>query len=213
MTRGRGTGWLVVVAGLIVACAAPIVTLSPSPQSFTPNDYERVYELWTREAAPFDFGSLRSVLYATATFESRQFRWAYVVRYGHDFGLSTDARNAMLQATLADAEQHHRFLVTLGGTHFRELDLTTERGAWRVLLVDDRGRQSRPVEIQKVQRPTPAERNYFPSVGPFRQAFRLVFPVIHEDGYPTLAPESAFALLRFTGPEGHVDLQWDFRPD
>ena len=194
----------------LVACATPVVSLSPGTRSFTADDYEEVYERWTREAAPFEFGTMRSVLHATATLEGREFRWAYVVRYSRDFGLSTDARNSMLAATLADAEQHHRFFVTIGGGRPREMDLTTERGAWRVLLLDYRGRQVRPVEIQKLRKPTPAERTYFPSVSPFRTAFRLVFPVAHEDGYPTIPKEALFAVLRFTGPEGQVDLKWDF---
>lgn len=211
----RWGAWTVVVAlGILAACAAPIVSIRPRAHSFTPSDYETVYDLWTRDAAPFDFGRLRSVLHTTATFESREFRWAYVVRYGEDFGLPTDARNAMLSATLADAELHHRFLVTLGGAvKFRELDLTDERGAWRVLLIDDRGRQMRPVEIQKIHHPTPAERAYFPTIGPFRQAFRLVFPIKGDDGYPTVPPEATFATLRFTGPEGQVDLKWEFAPN
>lgn len=210
----RVTGVTVCLAiCMIAACAAPIVSNKPRAYALTPRDYETVYDLWTRDASPFDFGRLTTVLHVTATFESREFRWGYVVRYGEDFGLATDARNAMLSATLADAEQHHRFLVTLGGGKFRELDLTNERGAWRVLLIDDRGRQVRPVEIEKINRPTPAERAYFPSVGALRQAFRLVFPVKHEDGYPTIPPEATFAMLRFTGPEGQVELKWEFAPN
>ena len=171
------------------ACAAPVVSLRPAPGSFTPGDYPEVYERWTRSAGPFDFGHLRSVLHATATFESREFRWAYVVRYAHDFGLITDARNAMLAATLADSEQHHRFFVTIGGGKPRELDLTDEQGAWRVLLLDDRGRQVRPIEIQELGTVRPSQRVYFPSVSPFRKAFRLVFPARHEDGDPTIPPK------------------------
>lgn len=195
------------------ACVEPVVSMAPATHAFTAKDYEDVYGAWTRSAEPFDFGKLSSVLFATATFESREFRWAYVVRYGQDFGLATEARNAMLTASLSDASEHHRFLVTLGGTEFRELDMTHERGAWRVLLMDDRGRQVRPLEIEKIRRPTPAERTYFPSMTPFRQAFRVVFPVKHEDGYPTVPPEARFVTLRFTGPEGQVNLQWDFRHD
>jgi len=214
MSRRWGAAKLVVALGMAAACAPPIVSIRPHAHSFRPTDYETVYDLWTREAAPFDFGRLRGVLQTTATYESREFRWAYVVRYGEDFGLPTDARNAMLSATLADAEQHHRFLVTLGGTSkFREFDLTHEQGAWRVLLIDDRGRQVRPVEIDKIKHPTPAERAYFPSIGPFRQAFRLVFPIRSDDGYPTIPPEATFATLRFTGPEGQVDLKWQFAPN
>jgi hypothetical protein len=194
----------------IAACGAPLLSLDPGARAYTPEDYEDVYSRWSRSARPYDFGRLATILNVTGTFESREFRWAYVVRYGYDFGLSTEARNALLAESLQDAGQHHRFFVTLGGAHPRELDLTDDAGAWRVLLLDDRGRQTRPIEIQHVRRPTPAERRYFPSVSTQRQAFRLVFPVMHEDGYPTLPREATFALLRFTGSEGQVDLKWEF---
>ena len=197
------------LAGLI-ACAAPVVSLRPPPKSFTPDQYPEVYERWTRSSDPFDFGQLRTVLHGTATFESREFRWAYVVRYADDFELATDARNAMLTASMADADQHHRFFVTIGGGKPRELDLTDEEGAWRVLLLDDRGRMVRPVEIQALGGGTGSERVYFPSMSSFRRAFRLVFPAFHDDGQPTIPPEAMFAVLRFTGPEGQLDLKWEF---
>jgi hypothetical protein len=194
----------------IAACAAPVLTLEPGARAFTADDYDDVYGRWTRNARPFDFGRLRTVLNLTGTFESREFRWAYVTRYGQDFGLTTEARNALLAESLEDANQHHRFLVTLGGSQPRDLDLSDAAGAWRVLLIDDRGRQTRPIEIEHVRRPNPAERRYFQSISSQRQVFRLVFPVQHEDGYPTLPKEALFALLRFTGSEGQVDLKWEF---
>jgi len=195
---------------LCAACAAPIVSIEPGARAFTPDDYDDVYERWTRTGRPFDFGRLSTVLNLTGTFESREFRWAYVVRYGRDFGLPVDARNALLAESLRDAEQHHRFFVTLGGAHPRELDLSDETGAWRVLLLDDRGRQTRPLQVERIRRPTPAERSYFRSISSQRQAFRLVFPVQHEDGQPTLPRDARFAVLRFTGSQGQVDLKWDF---
>jgi len=195
---------------LLAACAAPVLTLEPSAREYTASNYEEVYERWTRTARPFDFGRLSTVLNLTATFESREFRWAYVVRYARDFGLTVDARNALLAESLSDAGRYHRFFVTLGGSHPRDLNLSDEGGAWRVLLMDDRGRQTRAMEIQHVRRATPAERRYFPSISSQRQAFRLVFPVQHEDGYPSLPREALFAVLRFTGSEGQVDLKWEF---
>ena len=194
----------------VAACAAPVLTLEPGSRAFTADDYEDVYGRWTRMARPFDFGRLSTVLNLTATFESREFRWAYVVRYGRDFGLTTEARNALLAESLEDANQHHRFFVTIGGSQPRDLDLSDAAGAWRVLMIDDRGRQTRPIEIQHVRRATPADRRYFPSISTQRQTFRLVFPVQHEDGYPSLPKEALFALLRFTGSEGQVDLKWEF---
>ena len=194
----------------LAACAAPVLSLGAGTRAFTPGDYEEVAGRWTRSARPYDFSRLTTVLNLTATFESREFRWAYVVRYGRDFGLPIEARNALLAESLADAEQHHRFFVTLGGSHPRDLDLSDEGGAWRVLLMDDRGRQTRPVEITRVRRPTMSERRYFPSISAQRQAFRLVFPVRHDDGLPALPSEAMFAVLRFTGAQGQVDLKWEF---
>src|SRR5690606_35567206 len=130
------------------------------------------------------------VLNVTATFESREFRWAYVVRYAHDFGLATDARNAMLAASLGDAGKHHRFFVTVGDGRPRDYDLTSEQTGWRVLLIDDRGRQVRPIEVEGLRSCGSAERTYFPSISPFRRAFRVVFPAQHEDGPPTIPKET-----------------------
>ena len=199
-----------VAACLALACAKPTVSMRAGTRAFTPSEYEELYERWTRTERPFDFGRLMTVLHVTATFESREHRWAYVVRYGHDFGLSTDTRTGMLEAALADAERYHRFFVTLAGDDLTESDLTHERSAWRVLLLDDRGRQTRPVEVEKIRKPTPAERAYFPSVDSQRQVFRLVFPAQGSDGFPSVPEQALFALLRFTGPEGTVDLRWDF---
>ena len=195
---------------LLAACAAPVVSPAPGARAFTPGDYEDIAERWTRSARPFDFARMKTVLNLTATFESREFRWAYVVRYARDYGLPVEARNALLGESLADAEHHHRFFVTLGGARPRELNLSDESGAWRVLLMDDRGRQVRPTEIRHVRRPTPGERRYFPSISSQRSAFRLVFPAQHEDGLPTLSKDALFAVLRFTGAEGQIDLKWEF---
>lgn len=197
-------------AWLLAACVEPIVSLNPGTRAYTAGDYERVYERWTRDERSFDFGRLKSVLNVTATFESRDFRWAYVVRYAEDFGLPPDARTAMLSASLADAEQRHRFFVTVGDGRPRDIDLSAERGGWRVLLLDDRGRQSSPIEVERLRRASAAERTYFPTITSFRQAFRLVFPVRHPDGHPTLPHEALFAVLRFTGPTGQVDMKWEF---
>ncbi len=103
---------------------------------------------------------------------------------------------------MADAEQHHRFFVTIGGGKPREMDLTDEEGAWRVLLLDDRGRMVRPVEIQALGGGTPSERAYFPAMSAFRRAFRLVFPAVSR-GWPTHhSTRSAVRRAALHGPRG-----------
>ncbi|MFW6197670.1 MAG: bactofilin family protein [Myxococcota bacterium] len=209
--RWRGGSMLAaVIATGLIACAAHPLTLEPTPRAFTPDDYDEIYDAWTRDANEFELSELSEVLHVSATFESWEFRWAYVVRYAHDYSLSPEDRQAMLRATLADAQEHHRFFVTLAGRRFRESDLTGDRSAWRVLLVDPSGEQTVPVEIEKVRKPNAAERVYFESINPFRQAFRLVFPAQRSDGSPSIPPGADEMVLRFTGALGQVDLEWSF---
>jgi hypothetical protein len=191
------------------ACATEQVRIDTGPRSFTERDYERVYDRWTREEDEFAWGTLSTVLHVSATFESWEFRWAYIVRYAFDHSLDTDARDEMMRASLADCHENHRFFVTLAGSDFRESDLTGRSNAWRVLLVDPNGRQTPAVELEQVRRLTAAEKVYFPSTSIQRRTFRVVFPVRREDGTESIPSDADWFKLRFTGARGRVDLTWE----
>ncbi len=206
--------WSLVLAALLMAsCAHHPISLEPTTHAYTGEDYERIYRAWSRDADDFSWGDLRDVLLVTATFEAPEFRWAYIARYAEDHGIGPAERTDLLRASLADAEEKHRFFVTLAGEVYREANLTRRDSAWRVLLVDEEGRTMAPVEIEHVRRPSAAERVYFPSINPYRHAFRVVFPAHHPDGSPVLAPDATRAMLRFTGARGTVDLLWEFEAD
>ncbi len=212
-SSSRATGlWLIgmLCVGLGAGgCATHTINLQTGPRAFTADEYELVYEGWTRSEDDFAWTELDDILHVTATFESWEFRWAYVARYARDHSIEESARAAMLRATLADATQHHRFFVTLSGPVFREQDLTSPRSGWRVLLVDEDGRQTTPIEMRKVRHPTAAELIYFPSVSPHRQAFRIVFPARREDGTETIPVDARTIKLRFAGARGQVNLEWE----
>ena len=187
------------------------LSMRPAPRAFTPEDYERLYAAWTRDENGFELSKLQDTLHVSATFQSWEHRWAYIVRYASDYSLDTAERTELLRASLADAETTHRFFVTIAGHDWRESDLTSERAAWRVVLVDDRGATIAPTELVRVPRPGANERGYY-HITPFRQAFRLAFPARRPDGSSTIAPDAHRITLRFTGPEGTVDLVWELEP-
>jgi hypothetical protein len=118
----------------------------------------------------------------------------------------------MLQASLASSRQEHRFFVTLSGMDFKESNLAGKTSAWRVLLIDPEGNQTVPVLMERVRRPTAADRVYFPQVNPYRQTFRVTFPAVEADGRKSIPDGAEFMVLRFTGARGRADLQWDLRP-
>lgn len=193
----------------VAGCASTQIALDHSPRAFAPEDYEDVYEAWTRSEERFNWGDLRHVLRVTATFESWEFRWAYVTRYAYDQSLEPAEREAMLQASLAEAQKEHSFVVSLIGDDIRESNLTGKQSAWRVLLLADDQRQVVPVSFERIKRPGAVERVYFPSISPQRNAFRVSFPALYEDGAPTIPAHAKVVTLRFTGPRGRVDLNWE----
>ena len=204
---------MVVSLLLLSGCGSRALSMRPSSRAFTPDDYSSIYGDWTRTSDEFAFDRLEDILHVTATFEAWEFRWAYVVRYAADYSLRTEERTRLLRSSLTDAQERHRFFVTMVGNRYVESDLTDQRSAWRVLLVDTDGRQTQPVEVSRVRRPGAAERVYFPAISVQRHTFRLAFPTQHEDGTPVIAPDARELVLRFTGAEGTVDLRWELDPD
>lgn len=200
------------LTALMAGCGSRALPIRPASRAFTADDYQQIYSDWTRESDEFEFGRLEDILHVTATFESWEFRWAYVVRYAADYSLRTDERTRLLRSSLADAQQRHRFFVTMVGNRYRESDITDERSAWRVLLIDESGRQSEPIEVARVRRPGAAERVYFPSVTTHRHVLRIAFPTHYADGTPVIEPDAREVRLRFTGAEGTVDLRWELDP-
>lgn len=193
----------------IAGCGSSRVPMRESTRSFTASDYGGVYDRWTRSADEFEFGRLSEILHVTATFESWEFRWAYVVRYAADHSFTTEERTRLLEETLADSRERHRFFVTLSVPMWREGDLTGRQSDWRVVLVDPTGRQVEPVELTRIGRPSADQRAYFPSINRQRHTYRMAFPATHEDGTPTIPPDADHVLLRFAGSSGTVNLKWD----
>ena len=193
-------------------CKQHPISMQPGPRTFTPDSYTRVWEAWTRDEESFAWKELSHEIFVSATFESWEFRWAYVVRYAYDYSLKPEARDQMLQASLASSKQEHRFFVTLSGMDFKESNLAGKTSAWRVLLIDPEGNQTVPVLMERVRRPTAVDRVYFPQVNPYRQTFRLTFPAVDAEGRTTIPDGAESIVLRFTGARGRADLRWRLHP-
>lgn len=193
-------------------CATPTVSLARGPRAYTSDRYPDVLERWTRVGHAYTLQGFEDQIAATATFESWDFRWAYVARYANDFRLTTSERTSLLEASLAEADREHQFYVAIYTSNRRWGELTRRTSAWRVLLVDDHGNEVAPAAIEPVVRPGALERTYFPYTTPWRQVFRIRFPrrTQRPDGTSAeiLNDATRYFILRFSGPLGHSDLVW-----
>jgi hypothetical protein len=195
---------------LSVSCGAQAVSLAEGPREYLPTDYEHVRARWTRNESLVALEQLNDLLTVTSTFESWDFRWAYVVRYAHDYRLSIEQRRVLLDSTLAETRVHHQFFIALYGANRRWTDLSKPNSAWIVRLIDDKGNETAPEEIIDIQKPGPIERTYFPYATVWRRVFRIRFPTTTPNG-PTIAPDAKYFGLRFAGAQGSEELHWDIK--
>jgi hypothetical protein len=194
---------------MMAGCAQPRVRLEEGAREYVATDYENVLRVWTRNKQLLTLTELDNVLTATGTYESWDFRWAYVARYAEDYRLTVDQRRQLLERSLAETRQWHQFYVALYAQKWAWADLTAPNAAWTVRLIDDRGSESTPTEIETIRRPGAIELTYFPYTTPWRKAFRVRFPRYRADGTPTISPRAKWFGLRFAGAQGHDRLLWE----
>jgi hypothetical protein len=199
---------LLVAALALGGCTTQTVNVAEGPREYVATDYDAVLGRWTRTERLFALSELETYLTATATFESWDFRWAYVVRYVQDYRLTIDQRKKLLEKALDETRLKHQFFVALYGGERKYNDLTRADSAWIVRLIDDTGNETAPQEIVAIKKPNALERNYFPYNTPFRQAFRIRFPRVAVDGRPTISPTAKWFGLRFAGAQGNSELVW-----
>lgn len=196
------------LAALVPACGSSSVSLSHGAREYVATDYERVLDRWTRTEHLFVASEADDLLTVTATYESWDFRWAYVVRYAEDYRLTVEQRRTLLDRSLTESEVSHQFFVALYAERHRYGDLTAEDPAWIIRLIDDRGNETAPSAIEPVRRPGAIERTYFPYTSPWRRAYRVRFPVARADGRRTISPNARWFGLRFAGAQGNQQLVW-----
>jgi hypothetical protein len=202
-------------------CGAPRpkpVDLTGGNRTYTTADYGRVVNRWTRHArlqknfdrvTPFDLA-----LDVRATFQSWDWRWAYVERYANLYRLPDNEKARLRDEQLKVAADHHEFHVAAEASRHEWTDFVNRKNAiWRVVLFDDRGQEVEPIETWPVKTPLAQEAAFYPYVGGLDQAFQTLvvfrFPAHFPDGTPTLSPDARTFTLRFSGPLGTVDLVWD----
>ncbi len=192
-----------------VACATPKVKLDEGPREYVATDYDSVLKSWTRDKQFTNVNVMDNVLSVTATYESWDFRWAYVIRYAEDYRLTVDQRHSLLERSLAEARDGHQFYVSLYTQRYKWNDLTSKEPAWIVRLVDDEGTETAPSEIESIKKPGAIELTYFPYTTPWRSAFRVNFPRLRVDGRPTISGAARWFGLRFAGAQGYEELIWE----
>jgi hypothetical protein len=194
---------------LTVACGPLPVSLSDATQSFGSKDYERIFEHWTREKQVFNLDTMENPLTVSATFRSWQFRQAFVERYADDYRLDEASRAQLLEEQRSEWEAWNEFLVAATATNQKWADFSREDSAWVMALTNDLGQEVALAEIEKVSKPSPMLRTYYPFITVYRKTFVLRFPKLLPGGStPVLSGGVGSFSLVFSGALGRAELEW-----
>lgn len=208
MRLSAGIALTMFACSALLGCATTTVSLREGPREYVATDYKDVQEHWTRTDDLITLSDLDTLLQATATFESWDFRWAYVVRFAENYRLKLEQRKKLLDSTLEETQASHHFFVAITGGERRFNDLTKPDSAWIVRLIDSDGNETAPEDIIAIKRPNAIEKTYYPYLTAFHLAFRIKFPRFDASGKPTISPKAEWFGIRFAGAKGNSELVW-----
>ena len=189
----------------LVACgsAPPHVSLTEQWPAKA-GEYKDVTKEWAR--AGVLRGQYQEVLSVWAVFKSPDWRAAHAEEQAEDRKLEGPARDAV--RAQAQADMAGPYEVELMATTWDRKENDFDRGkrsVWRVVLVDDQGREIEPLEIVRDKRPPGILRADFPMFGDFAQAYVARFPRTE----PLLGPAVKQLRLRVSSDRGGIELDWD----
>lgn len=193
----------------LAAChpAAPPVHLTEDwPATDTPLPYDEITRAWTRTGVIR--GQYQEVLDLAVTFKSPEWRAAHAERDADHRGLTGPERDQVRAQAQADMAGPYEVELMVTTWDRRENDLDRgKKSVWRVVLVDEQGKEIEPIEVIKDRRPTFTLRSEFPALGDFAIAYVARFP----RQPPLLGPSVRQLRLRISGERGGVEVAWSAR--
>jgi len=196
------------LAGLAGCPRNPTVDLGLPRQSFTPADYKRVLDRWTRHRRvirQFDTN-----LDVHATYLSKEFVTAHAALYADHYHLTPGEKRRYLAKRLAEVSSHHEFFLGVTTADSAWNDFDRKDSIWRISLEDDHGTRVRPLAVRKVAiRET--HRIYFPYLTRFHSAYHVIFPV-RVGSKPFVTTRTRWFKLIIASPLGAAELGWYVKP-
>jgi len=175
------------------------------------DDFDEVAARWTRHGkltAPFGEG-LDKLLDVSATFHSPEWRAAYVDFRSKREMLPASRRSELVAEQHAADEKYYEVTLLVQTHSFRENDLQKgKRSVWRLALVDGKGNEVEPTEVESVRTPREFLKPYFPALDPRHEIYRARFP---KEGADIFASGAQKFSLKMASSRGGVELIWNAR--
>lgn len=181
----------------IVGCRQQIMRADTDPTA----RYREALDRWTREARSYQGLDLQ--LLVAVTYQSRDFRDAYVSEYSRIHKLDPSETKQMADVQEQMARRYDQFLVAAYVNEKRLNDFGETDSVWKIYLTVGGGKRLKPAEIKKIKYADPTIRHFYSYVTPWKWAYIVKFP---KSG----AGDHAAGSIRMdiTGVAGRVELVW-----
>lgn len=178
-----------------------LLLLAIPGQAKKDKEYLSVLHQWTRHGEVYSKQDLAAGILWDATNLNTEMTGAQAKIYAKKYALSESDRNTKWDALNSANKGRPAFFVSFFSNDKKFYDLTKPDHGWQVTL-ENNGRKYQPVSIEKVKRPSPETRLYFPYLTHWSIGYWVYFPVgALQNG------ESNFSLdLR--NPNFHSTLHW-----
>jgi hypothetical protein len=195
---------LPIALAFCAACAVTVPTVRLTEDwPLVVRDYDGVVRDWTRKAQLH--ATYQEVCELVATLKSAEWRAAYATRDAEFRGLDGPDRAQRITQARAEVAGPYEIEVMLTTWDRNENDLDHgKKSVWRVVLLDEHGREIEPLEIVKDRRPAFVVRAEFPALGEFATPYIARFPRTT----PIFGPGIHQVRLRMSSTRGAVEVIW-----
>ena len=199
---------------LLAGCATyrpPVVDFSEASKSYRNDDYPGAFEAWTRHGKllQYDQYDIGTAMEIWATFESWDFRQAYVAKYARVYDLADNEREQLAKSQQETARAVYEIHLVAQSTTDRWNDFDRRTSPWRITLLDGTGAELAPTSIKVEKLPEVYEYEFFPTRTLFSKTYTLRFVRPEGAGESFLGPQSGRMILRVASPIGKVEVAWE----
>jgi hypothetical protein len=194
---------VIAIVALLAGCAADGQVRLDEGWPAKPPDYDDTTSAWTRHTTMR--GDFQEALAFDAIFKSPDWRAAHAWRDAEHRGLAGTARDAILAQAQADMAGPYEVEILFTTWDRRENDLDRgKKSVWKVVLVDEQGKEIEPLEIVKDKRPGYVLHAEFPAYSDFATAYVARFP--HTQ--PVLGASVRSVRMRVSSERGGTEVIW-----
>lgn len=164
-------------------------------------NYAKHLKEWTRDHERFQRKDFHASLKWHATLLSQKYLKAQAREAANIYDYNSEEKDKFLEKQIVKFHDKIVFFVSFYAYNYNFSDLSTKNANWQVRLLVD-GKKIKPSKIEKIPKPDPILKRFFPYVNPWSRHYFIYFDDLKPEQFEKVS-------LKVNGPSGFDQLDWD----